>query len=243
MCFINNIKHAGGDHESGEIPIGRHARACRGGQGLSGAPARAAVATFGVSGTMTPTLNAGCSPTCTLGGDIMFDNSAGAPHMGISADVTVTGFSPSTGPFTGFAGISAISGLTQLTIDDASGDFVDLVFSSPTAGSLVGYTGGLLDTSTFVETAGLPPSRWDLISGSLIAQTAVPEPPLAAASALGADGPGRPAQMPPSRISTAGPRRSSAPSTTGLRSYNGTCSPTASARPSANRSAPRRVRP
>ena len=101
------------------------------GQGLSGAPARAAVATFGVSGTMTPTLNAGCSPTCTLGGDIMFDNSAGAPHMGISADVTVTGFSPSTGPFTGFAGISAVSGLTQLTIDDASGDFVDLVFSSP----------------------------------------------------------------------------------------------------------------
>jgi hypothetical protein len=161
------------------------------GQGLSGAPARAAVTTFGVSGTMTPTLNAACSPTCTLGGDIMFDNSAGAPHMGISADVTVTGFSPSTGPFTGFAGISAVSGFTRLTIDDASGDFVDLVFSTPTAGSLVGYTGGPLDTSTFVNTAGLPPSRWDLISGSLIAQTAVPEPPsllllLSALTGLGA---------------------------------------------------------
>ena len=161
------------------------------GQGLSGAPARAAVTTFGVSGTMTPTLNAACSPTCTLGGDIMFDNSAGAPHMGISADVTVTGFSPSTGPFTGFAGLFAVSGLTRLTIDDASGDFVDLVFSTPTAGSLVGYTGGPLDTSTFVMTAGLPPSRWNLISGSLIAQTAVPEPPsllllLSALTGLGA---------------------------------------------------------
>jgi hypothetical protein len=114
------------------------------GLGLSGAPARADVITFDVSGTMTPTLNAACFPTCTLGGDIVFDNSAGAPHMGISADVTVTGFSPSTGPFTGFAGIAAVSGLTRLTIDDASGDFVDLFFSTPTAGSLVGYTGGVL---------------------------------------------------------------------------------------------------
>ena len=161
------------------------------GLGLGGAPARADVIIFDVSGTMTPTLNAACSPTCTLGGDIVFDNSAGAPHMGISADVTVTGFSPSTGPFTGFAGIAAVSGLTRLTIDDASGDFVDLVFSTPTAGSLVGYTGGPLDTSTFVMTAGLPPSRWNLISGSLTAQTAVPEPPsllllLSALTGLGA---------------------------------------------------------
>src|SRR5215472_15084863 len=112
------------------------------GLGQSGAPARASVTTFDVSGTMTPTLNAACSPTCTLGGDIVFDNSAGAPHMGISADITLTG-SPSR-TFTGFAGISAVSGLTQLTIDNASGDFVDLVFSTPTAGSLVGYTGGPL---------------------------------------------------------------------------------------------------
>jgi hypothetical protein len=51
------------------------------GLGLGGAPARADVITFDVSGTMTPTLNAACSPTCTLGGDIVFDNSAGAPHM------------------------------------------------------------------------------------------------------------------------------------------------------------------
>jgi hypothetical protein len=161
------------------------------GLGLSGAPARADVITFDVSGTMTPTLNAACSPTCTLGGDIQFDNSAGAPHMGISADVTLTGFSPNTGPFTGVAGIGAVSGLTQLTIDDASGDFVELFFSTPTAGSLVGYTGGALDTRTFVNTAGLPPSRWDLISGSLTAQTAVPEPPslpllLSALAGLGA---------------------------------------------------------
>jgi hypothetical protein len=148
------------------------------GPGLSGGPARASVITFDVSGTMTPTLNAACSPTCTLGGDFVFDDSAGAPRMGIvSADVTLTEFSPTTGPFIGFAGIAAVSGLTRLTIDDASGDFVDLFFSTPTAGSLVGYTGGPLDTMTFVTTAGLPPSRWDLISGSLTPAAAVPEPP------------------------------------------------------------------
>jgi hypothetical protein len=146
------------------------------GLGLSGVIARADVTTFDVSGTMTPTLNAACSPTCMLGGDFLFDDSAGAPHHGISADVTVTGFSPSTGPFTGFAGIGAVSGLTELTLDDASGDFVQLVFSTPTAGSLVGYTGGpLVATSTFVKTAGLPPSSWALTSGSLAEP--VPEPP------------------------------------------------------------------
>src|SRR5689334_17206699 len=95
------------------------------GLGLGAAPARAGVITFNVSGTLTPSLNAACSPTCVLGGDIVFDDSPGAPHMGISADIIVTGFSPGTGPFTGFAGIAAASGLTRLTIDDASGDFVD----------------------------------------------------------------------------------------------------------------------
>ena len=165
------------------------------------------------------------------------------PTWGISADVTVTGFSPSTGPFTGFAGISAVSGLTQLTIDDASGDFVDLVFSSShggLAGRLhrrpLGYEHIRRDCGSSALPLGSDLGFADRANGR-------PRTPLAAASALGADGPGRPAQMPPSRISTAGPRRSSAPSTTGLRSYNGTCSPTASARPSANRSAPRRVRP
>jgi len=72
-------------------------------------------------------------------------------------------------------------------LPDAFGDFVRLVFSTPTAGSLVGYTGGPLDTSTFVNTIGLPPSKWDLISGSLT----VPEPPsllllLSALAGLGA---------------------------------------------------------
>jgi len=68
---------------------------------------------------------------------------------------------------------------------------VELFFSTPTAGSLVGYTGGPLDPATVVETAGLPPSHWALISGSLTAQTAVPEPPsllllLSALAGLGA---------------------------------------------------------
>src|SRR5271166_4066218 len=90
------------------------------GSGLNGAPARASLITFNVSGTVSPALNAACSPTCTLGGDFVFDNTPGAPRMGIvSADITATGFSPSTGPFDGFAGIAAVAGLTQLTIEDA----------------------------------------------------------------------------------------------------------------------------
>jgi len=69
-----------------------------------------------VSGTLTPTLGvAACSPSCTLGGDIVINNTTGAV---ISTDVTMSGESPVTGPFTQFLGIgiSPVNGLTELGI-------------------------------------------------------------------------------------------------------------------------------
>jgi hypothetical protein len=51
--------------------------------------ARADIITLHVSGMLTPdtSIGAACSPTCTLGGDIVIDNSAGADNGGfVSAD-------------------------------------------------------------------------------------------------------------------------------------------------------------
>ena len=62
--------------------------------------ARAGVITPDVSATLTPDFGAACSPTCTLGGDIVINNSAPAPGEFSSAHIIATGFSPSVGPFT-----------------------------------------------------------------------------------------------------------------------------------------------
>ena len=88
-----------------------------------------------VSGTLTPTLGvAACSPSCTLGGDIVINNTTGAV---ISTDVTMSGESPVAGPFTQFVGISPVSGLTDLSIvSPGINSGLTLVFATPTAGSL-----------------------------------------------------------------------------------------------------------
>jgi hypothetical protein len=164
--------------------------------GLAGAVARAGVITLDVSGTMSP--NSGfpgaCSPTCTLGGDIVIDNSPGAANSGfVSADVTASGFSPTVGPFTIFVGVHGITnGLTSLNLEDSAADQLFLNFSTTTAGSLVGYIGGSLSSGNLNgPSVGLPPTPtvYDLSSGSLTA--AVPEPPsilvlLSALAGLGA---------------------------------------------------------
>ena len=90
--------------------------------------------------------------------------------------MTATGFLPSVGPWTRFFGVGLNAGLTELSSSDASDITLQLLFATPTAGSLVGYTGGPLDTRTNVSTIGLPPSVWTLTSGSLTPAT-VPEPP------------------------------------------------------------------
>jgi len=135
-------------------------------------PARAGVITLDVSGTMTPAFPGfGCSPTCTLGGDIVIDNSLPAPGTILSEHVTATGFLPTVGPFTVNGGISGISGGVDLSIFDAAHDQLSLLFATPTAGSLVGYAGGPLSAAISPPFFG---DAWLLSSGSL---TPAPEPP------------------------------------------------------------------
>jgi hypothetical protein len=139
-----------------------------------GSPASAGIITLDVSGTMSPVAGFGvaCSPTCTLGGDIVIDNSSPAPGTILSEHVTATGFSPTVGPFTVNGGISGISGGVDLSIFDAASDQLSLLFATPTAGSLVGYAGGPLSADTAISPPFLG-DAWVLSSGSL---TPSPEP-------------------------------------------------------------------
>src|SRR5215472_14059525 len=108
-----------------------------------GANARADIITFDVSANVEDDGgNEVCVPgdfDCKLGGTIVINNGTGAI---VSEDVTATGFVPSVGPFTTNLGISTSSNLTRLTIGDAANDTVLLDISTPTPGSLIGYTGG-----------------------------------------------------------------------------------------------------
>jgi hypothetical protein len=95
-----------------------------------------------------------------LGGDIVIDNSPGAANQGfVSANVTLTGFLHGSSPVTQFSSLTISSGVPsgfselQLTKsfphpgggpDDM--EIVTFLFSTPTAGSLVGYMGGPLAT-------------------------------------------------------------------------------------------------
>ena len=149
-------------------------------------PARAGIITLDVSGTMSVAAGFGvaCSPTCTLGGNIVIDNSPPAPGTILSEHVTAMGFSPAVGPFTVNGGISGISGGVDLSIFDAAHDQLSLLFATPTAGSLVGYAGGPLSAATGIS----PPffgDAWVLSSGSL---TPAPEPPSLTLLAVGLAG-------------------------------------------------------
>jgi hypothetical protein len=152
---------------------------------LSTSVASAGVIELRVSATLTAVAGAGaCSPTCKLGGDIVINNSAPDPGMFVSADITATGFSPSVGPFTTPAGIGTFSGVfTTLAAKDAAGDVLSMVFTTPTAGSLVGFTGGGLVNAGDPGTSGVEDGHaWTMTSGSL---TAIPEPSTWALMALG----------------------------------------------------------
>ena len=143
-----------------------------------GVSVRASVITLDVSATTSPQFSAvSCSPTCTLGGDIVIDNTVGTVQ---SANVTATGFSPVVGPFTRNLGISNLSTLlTSLTIGDAVEDSLTIAFATPTLGSLVGYTGGSLspDSNSHVFAAAIGARGvWSPVSGSLTEHVAVPAP-------------------------------------------------------------------
>ena len=137
------------------------------------ATARADQVTLDVSGTLDAVNSPGtCSPSgCTLGGDIVIDNATGAV---LSEDITMSGETPSVGPFTIFGSvIPSVDGLTRLAVTDSSGDYIDLFFATPTIGSLVGYDGGALDPLTGVGVPlPSPPPTWLLNSGALTPVTA-----------------------------------------------------------------------
>jgi hypothetical protein len=144
------------------------------GLGGGGAGARANVITLDVLATASPIFPASCSPSpCTLGGTIVIDNSSTLANPNgaiISENVTTTGFSPSVGPFTIDQGFLNRQGHTLLNIDDSASNELGLIFDTPTAGSLVGFTGGPILSSRFAPSnvlyLGPPQESWN-VSGSL----------------------------------------------------------------------------
>jgi hypothetical protein len=101
---------------------------------ISAPYASADIVTFDLSGSLAARAGS-CSP-CTLGGDIVIDNTSGTV---ISVDFTVAGESPSVGPFNRF--IEFVEGNSELlAVDGASNIFG--MFLSGKPGTLVGYTGG-----------------------------------------------------------------------------------------------------
>ena len=160
---------------------------------MGDATAHADTVTLQVSGTLSPfppppfqPPSESCAATgCFLGGEIVINNATGVV---LSADVTATGFSPSMGPFAAPQPLHTTSSLTDLEITTAPvfTSEVALIFSTPTEGSLVGYTGGSLSTNTNVSSQSAT-FRWGLTSGSLteIAVIPVPEPSTWAMMLLG----------------------------------------------------------
>lgn len=143
--------------------------------------AMADVITLNVTGTLAPDKGiASCSPTCTLGGNIVIDNSLGTV---LSANVSVTGETPAEGPFTTWfpilgSGGGVFGANTTLEIDDAASDALRFYISTPTSASLVGYTGGpaikILMTNIFADVT--PDQRADWTGTGALTNSSVPEP-------------------------------------------------------------------
>lgn len=134
--------------------------------------ARADTVTLDLSGSLTPVTGA-CSPSCTLGGDIVIDNTAGTVT---SVDFTVAGESPSVGPFNTFDGF--LGGGVGLITGDSAGNIFEIFLSR----TLVGYTGGAIGGSIVGNTGLL----FDVnTSAALTEAVAAPEPSTVALMLLG----------------------------------------------------------
>jgi hypothetical protein len=144
------------------------------------APARAtaSIVELDVSGTFTPAtaplFGGTCSPSCTIGGDIVINNSA---DLVTSADVTASGFDPAMGPFTILAAVAFGFGTqTVIQLTNPADQTLDFVFNAPVRGTVTGYNGGPLNMSSEIYGAEYSPAPlWFLTSGAL---TPVPTPPV-----------------------------------------------------------------
>jgi uncharacterized membrane protein YuzA (DUF378 family) len=150
--------------------------------GTGAGAARADVILLDVSGVMSSEMF--CPPVehpmCNLSGDIVIGNST---NVVLGANVTLTFFDVNRHEFdfkfTNSDGIDTQFGLTRIPIDGQPGNQLDLIFSTPTTGSLVGYTGGPLSTHTSVSLGSLGGEEFSLMSGSLTERNVavpVPEP-------------------------------------------------------------------
>jgi hypothetical protein len=146
--------------------------------GAGAGTAHADVITLDISGILTPftdnVANASCSSSgCTLGGDIVINNTTGTL---VSADVTMAGESPLVDPFTDTVVVDVVEGTAAIII--AGPQYIlQLAFPTPMASPLVGYTGGVLSTDTGIFTLQLLNNGtqidpiWNLTSGSLTPAT------------------------------------------------------------------------
>lgn len=117
-----------------------------------------------------------CSSSgCTMVGSLVFDGTTGAV---VSEDFTVSGETPVVGPFTVAYYAIYQNGYTFLQVDDNSSDRLVLYVPTPHVGSLVGYTGGYVQTggysyifnrNTFAD--------WILTSGQFTDPSKVPTVP------------------------------------------------------------------
>ena len=155
--------------------------------GAGAGVARADDITFNVSGSLTVGSSSGasCPSPCTLGGTLTINNLTGAV---ISADVTMSGESPTVGPFTIYSNPfpSGLDGYTGLFLSDSNSDVAELYILTSTPGSWTGFDGGSFVPSftssfgTVYSAICAPPGcvaggsgHWVLTSGSL---TPTPEP-------------------------------------------------------------------
>jgi hypothetical protein len=131
---------------------------------LSVGAANADIITLDVAATMAPVSGvAACSPTCTLGGSFVLDNSTGAIRL---PNITMAGESPNVGPFMTFA---ESNGSTNLKFIDTGefGPTTNILVLNIT-GDLIGFTGGALNTGlTFATFTPSNTGEWALVSGSL----------------------------------------------------------------------------
>jgi hypothetical protein len=153
--------------------------------GTGAGAARADVILLDVSGVMSSESEMFCPPfsphPCNLSGDIVIGNST---NVVLGANVNLTFFDVNRHEFdfqfTNSTGIDTEFGLTRIDLtDNGPANQLFLIFSTPTTGSLVGYTGGPLSTHTSVSLGSLGGEEFSLMSGSLTERNVavpVPEP-------------------------------------------------------------------